>query len=635
MGRPAGATKLQRRAASSLTDIIMKKSFIIVLLIAMSWSLGAQTILQLGEDCSDVHQAIRTVREWRRLENVGKSTGVDMSKGVIIELPAGQFFLDEAVFLRPEDSGTAQSPTIIRGAANGQTVLSGGRVLPAKSWKKASRVPGLPAVAQSKVYVCPQPKVAGRYLSFRQLWVNGQKAVRARDVNDFDDMKRMLAWDKHQQVLTILTPKVKEFQTLDGVELVLHQMWAIANLRVASLTRNGDSTEVRFHQPESRIQAEHPWPCPMTVKGVESPYYMCNAIEFLDMPGEWYLDEDKHLLYYWPRKGEVMSKAEAIVPYLETLVDVQGSKESSVSHIRFENISFRHTTWMRPSEQGHVPLQAGMYLLDAYKLRPHGVPGNPNKGLENQAWLGRPAAAVRLQSVSHTAFDNCRFEHMASCAIDYVENTAYDSIRYCHFEDVGGNAIQAGRFSDIGTESHLPYDPKDTRELCTHLYIGDNILHDITNEDWGCVAICAGYVRNATIEYNEISEVSYSGISLGWGWQKALNCMRENVVKGNYIHHYAKHMYDVAGIYTLSAQPKTTIVENVVDSIYTPWYVHDPHHWFYLYTDEGSSFMMVKDNWCPAEKFLQNANGPGNTWENNGPMVSEEIKARAGQRKRQ
>ena len=200
---------------------------------------------------------------------------------------------------------------------------------------------------------------------------------------------------------------------------------------------------------------------------------------------------------------------------------------------------------------------------------------------------------------------------------------------------MGGNAIQAGRFSDIGTESHLPYDPKDTRELCTHLYIGDNILHDITNEDWGCVAICAGYVRNATIEYNEISEVSYSGISLGWGWQKALNCMRENVVKGNYIHHYAKHMYDVAGIYTLSAQPKTTIVENVVDSIYTPWYVHDPHHWFYLYTDEGSSFMMVKDNWCPAEKFLQNANGPGNTWENNGPMVSEEIKARAGQRKRQ
>ena len=380
----------------------MKRIIIIALSAVFSLNLWAQTVLSVKDNEMDVHHALRTVREWRRLDAVGKSTGVDLSKGVVIELPEGQFFLDEPLFLRPEDAGTAESPTIIRGAANGKTILSGGCALPAKAWKKVSKVPGLPAKAQSKVYVCPQPKVAGRYLSFRQLWVNGQKAVRARDVNDFDEMKRMLAWDKHQQVLTIPTPEVKHFQTLDGMELVLHQMWAISNLRVASLTRNGDSTQVRFHQPESRVQAEHPWPCPMTTKGLESPYYLCNAIEFLDMPGEWYLDEDKHLLYYWPRQGEVLSKAEVIVPSLETLVDVQGTKERPVSHVRFENITFSHTSWMRPSLQGHVPLQAGMYLLDAYKLRPHGVPGNPNRGLENQAWLGRPASAVRLQSVHHT-----------------------------------------------------------------------------------------------------------------------------------------------------------------------------------------------------------------------------------------
>jgi len=33
---------------------------------------------------------------------------------------------------------------------------------------------------------------------------------------------------------------------------------------------------------------------------------------------------------------------------------------------------------------------------------------------------------------------------------------------------------------------------------------------------------------------------------------------------------------------------------------------------------------------CPAEKFLKNANGPGNTWTNNGPQVSEKIKNAAG-----
>ena len=67
-----------------------------------------------------------------------------------------------------------------------------------------------------------------------------------------------------------------------------------------------------------------------------------------------------------------------------------------------------------------------------------------------------------------------------------------------------------------------------------------------------------------------------------------------------------------------------------VHSIYKPGYVHDPNHWFYLYTDEGSSFITVRDNWTEGEKYLQNANGPGNVWENNGPKVDSVIRERAG-----
>ena len=54
-------------------------------------------------------------------------------------------------------------------------------------------------------------------------------------------------------------------------------------------------------------------------------------------------------------------------------------------------------------------------------------------------------------------------------------------------------------------------------------------------------------------------------------------------------------MYDVAGIYTLGSQPKSYVTENCVHSIYKPGYVHDPNHWFYLYTDEGSSFITVRE----------------------------------------
>ncbi|HET7898637.1 MAG TPA: L-rhamnose mutarotase, partial [Flavisolibacter sp.] len=148
--------------------------------------------------------------------------------------------------------------------------------------------------------------------------------------------------------------------------------------------------------------------------------------------------------------------------------------------------------------------------------------------------------------------------------------------------------------------------------------------------DWGCVGIAAGFVRNCTIEHNDLSELPYTGISLGWGWTKDASAMQNNKVMGNRITRYARQMYDVAGIYTLSAQPNTLIIDNYVDSIYKAPYAHLPHHWFFLYTDEGSSFMTVKNNWSPSKKYLQNANGPGNTWENNGPQVADSVRQKAG-----
>jgi hypothetical protein len=137
-------------------------------------------------------------------------------------------------------------------------------------------------------------------------------------------------------------------------------------------------------------------------------------------------------------------------------------------------------------------------------------------------------------------------------------------------------------------------------------------------------------VRDIVIAHNDISEISYSGISLGWGWTRTINAMRNNRIESNNIHHYAKHMYDVAGIYTLSAQPGTVISGNRIDSVYKAPYAHLPAHWFYIYTDEGSSYMTIKDNWTPSEKYLQNANGPGNTWQNNGPGVHDSIRLKAG-----
>ena len=553
---------------------------------------------------SSLADAVRKAREMRRL---GQATEVT------IHLSEGTYYLYEPLRLRPEDSGLT-----IEGE---HAVISGGMRI--TGWKR-----------QGKLLVADVPDFNGRPIDFRQLWVNEQKAVRARDVSDFEQMARIRMYDKKNRVLWVPKKAVEKVMKAPYLEMVLHEMWCTSNLRIKSMTVQGDSVAVTFHNPEAKLQFEHPWPSPMTPDtGHPSPFYLTNAKELLDEPGEWYHDIREHKLYYMPRTNEESGMKNgayvAVVPVLETLVDCIGTAEHTIRNITIKGITFSHTTWMRPSEKGHVPLQAGMYLTEAYKLRPQ-IDRPNNHKLDNQGWLGRADAAVELRYAENVSFEQCRFEHLGGSGLDYVEGCRGGSVTRCTFTDIAMNGLVVGSFSPEGLETHLPYQPTDIREVCMGQTVEQSEFYDVTNEDWGCVAIAAGYVSGINISHNTIHDVSYTGISLGWGWNRDLVCMKDNRVHANLIYNYAQHMYDCAGIYTLGNQPGTIISENVVRDIATPSYVHDPNHWFYLYTDEGSSNITLRDNWTPSEKFLKNANGPGNVWENNGPQVSDDIKQHAG-----
>ncbi len=552
-----------------------------------------------------IEKALQQAREERRLNN---------ATDICLRLQEGVYQLNQPITIRPEDNGT-------RIVADGKVTISGGVSI--SGWKK-----------EGKYYVADVPDFNGRPLEFRQLWVNGKKAVRARDVNDFEQMFRIRSVDKANETIYVPAKAVKKIINAKYPEMVLHEMWCIANLRIKNIKIQGDSAAVTFHQPESHVHFMHPWPSPMvTTDGHNSAFYLTNAKELLDSEGEWYLDARASKLYYIPRKGEDMGSAEVIAPAVETLVQVAGTPDEPVKDVTFEGITFSYTTWMRPSVSGHAPLQAGMYMTEAYKLRPKMDRPNGDHKLDNQGWVGRPAAAVSLNCAENVSFTKCTFEHNASTGLDYHLYIKGGTVDRCTFRDIGGNGILAGGFSPEGFEAHKPYDPADRRIICTGLNITNNLITDVTNEDWGCVGIGAGFVRDIRICNNEISDVSYTGISVGWGWNQQPCSMANNLISGNLIYSYAKHMYDTAGIYTLGAQPHSLIEGNVVRDIYTPSYVHDPEHWFYLYTDEGSSGITVRNNWTPAEKYLKNANGPGNTWENNGPAVADSIKANAGIRK--
>lgn len=458
-----------------------------------------------------LNRAIKQAREWRRLN------WPEVAGGIYIRLEEGVYAQRSSLFLRPEDSGTPDSPTVICAVDGAHPVISSGVAV--TGWKRGCNHPSIPEKLRQKIWSAEVPQIGNRRVETRQMWVNGHKVQRAAQFPD-GGLERMIDFNSEEQTITIPVSQSvnpERLQNAGQLEMIVHQRWAIAILRVKSIDAKDGQAVVRFHEPESHLEFAHPWPQPVIggEKG-NSSFCLTNALELLDQPGEWFQEYPSGTIYYYPQAGENMETAEVIIPALETLVTIDGTLSRPVKHIQFNGITFAHTSWMRPSFQGHVTLQGGFPLLDAYKLQ---EPGLPEKAeLENQAWITRPETAIRVRGAEHIDFKHCTFRHLSSTGLDYEWAVTASSVEDCQFTDIGGTALLVGAFPDGGFETHIPFIPADVRELCSHITIRNNFISNVTNEDWGCVGIGAGYVRNMDISHNEVCHLNYSGICVGWGW---------------------------------------------------------------------------------------------------------------------
>ena len=114
-----------------------------------------------------IEKALQQAREERRLNG---------AENIRIKLAEGTYRLNQPIIVRPEDNG-------IKIMSEGRAIINGG--IKISGWKK-----------QGKYFVADVPDFNGHPLEFRQLYVNGQKAIRARDVEDFNDMFRITNIDK-------------------------------------------------------------------------------------------------------------------------------------------------------------------------------------------------------------------------------------------------------------------------------------------------------------------------------------------------------------------------------------------------------------------------------------------------------
>lgn len=488
-------------------------------------------------------------------------------KGGVALLRGGVYRLSKPLVLGPKDSHFA-----FRAYPDETAVLSGGQII--TGWQEESG---------------GRWKATVDLRDFRQLYVNGKRAIRARgdcpeDVKRYGDN----AFFDQDAGFVFSDGAMADWKNQGNMELGFYNSWSHVICRVERITRNLDGHAV--------VKMRQPWFLLASRKegaAARMPAYIENALELLDAPGEWYYDLPGKTLYYLPRDGEDMKTAEVVAPQLETLLRMEGNARQAVRGVVFEGVTFAEATWLRPNRIGHPDTQANFIIHDANLFERKGDMVN----VHNE-YLKSPANVV-LHMADGCRFERCTFTRFGGAGLD-IENGSKDNVvNGCAFFDVSGSAIQIG---DVLTQDHHPSDP---RFVVRNNRVMNCSIHDIGVEYQDSVGVFAGYTDGTIIAHNEIAQLPYTGISVGWGWgeedagggaYEVIPFRYErptpsgaNRIECNHIHHVMLKRNDGGGVYTLGNQPGTVIRNN---------HIHDngPGSPGGIYLDEGSGFIEVTGN---------------------------------------
>jgi len=507
-------------------------------------------------------QPFRTIQKARDV--VRARTGA-WTGDIYIWLRGGTYTLDSTLTFTEADAGKDGHYVAYQAYTGERPVISGGT--PVTGWQAYG----------NGIYRAP----CGN-MHFRQLYVNGKKAIRARTPNA-GTYHRLVSWNTSGQTISIRSGELGNVQNLSNgkVEMIVQQYWAESIMRIASVAASGAYKDITVNSTERNIVFNRDWP----QKSPDQAYHLENSLDFLDQAGEWYLDDNSspHYLYYKPRAGENMAAAAVVAPRLNTLVRVAGADfDHHAHHIIFEGITFEHANWTRPSLQGNIGLQSQQFSV-----------GNDRSD--------RPDAAFYITNADHMRLTRNVFRNCGSTGLDIYISTNNIITEGNVFHDISGNGMQIGKFSEPDVPIAAVYNPSDAKEYCEDHVIANNYVYTCGTDYYCANGIAAGYIRNTSIIHNEVTDLPYSGINSGWGWTFSTNAMRNNHIEYNHIHNVMRLLCDGGGIYTLSNQgPASTIqynyIHNTVRSIwattqYTPTYPVAS-----IYLDQGSSGFTIDQN---------------------------------------
>lgn len=394
----------------------------------------------------------------------------------------GEHRLERTLVLDAQDSGARGYEVVYRAAPGERPVLSG--AIRVHGWSLHD-----PALGIWRAYTGPRQT--------RQLYVNGVRAVRARTAPyppEFAPTATGYQFVKPGATMPVWTHP-------SGIEAVTVTQWKMMRCPVRSIA----GPDIEMEQPcwtNANVFQAPPGQKPLWNFQLLSRFE--NAYEFLDEPGEWYLDSTAGWLYYIPRPDEDLATAVVELPVLEVLVDGRGELGHPVSHLRFEGLTFAHATWLGPSgPNGYAADQSGFHLVGEGH-RPNIIGHDEN--------VVRTPGNVRFRFAQHIAFVGNSFVHMGGVGLDFDTGSQHNDIVDNRFEDISSAAIQLG---GIAKDDHHPAHPA---QVTRDNRIANNLIRATGRDYADAAGVYIGFTTRTLVEHNEIYDVPWSGIAIGWGW---------------------------------------------------------------------------------------------------------------------
>ena len=453
---------------------------------------------------------------------------------VRVVLRGGTYYLKQTLEFGPEDSGTEGAPVVYAAAHGEKVVISGGRRLGGGKWGK---------VNGHKAWVIDIPDVKEGRWKFRQLFVNGVRRPRTRLPEEgFYKIKAVPEHDANQGGVDINGDRgfiyydtdIKPWHNLHDVEIVAVATCSSNRLPIQKI-------DVEQHQVTFDRISRGP-----LMYGGNPAYWVENVFEALETPGQWYLDRGLGRLYYLPKPGEDMDKIEIIAPRLPRLVNIEGTRDAPVRHLRFEGLTFAHTEWLEP-------------------------PDWPREGRYTGAWYDIPAA-IRLTNARECAVTKCIIEHGVAYGIEVREGCRDVDITQNRMSDLGAGGVKIW-FNSARTT------------------VADNEISHTGMIFMTSYGICVGDSPGNRIIYNHIYDRHYTGILIGWAMYFEESNAYGNIVEHNHIHDIGKGvMSDMGGIYTEGICAGTRIRYNVVHDIRARLWDNNG-----IYHDSGADILVEKN----------------------------------------